>query len=144
MGRTRTVYLETREDRDAVRLADEAEFGPRFAPHNDDEDDEIKGPVPSAEAEPEYASIEEFVTFLFDDDRKAFGLDDVQKLQYILRRSPGPIIAELKSYGLTYNGPTHTRTVRGFTANSHNLYAGNPMGGGSGFTHDGPGKVRRG
>jgi hypothetical protein len=142
--RTSTRYLETREDREAITKADNAEWGPRFVKGKaSDEDSEEVTPPVDVEAEPEFASVESFAEFCMDDDRDSFTFGELQKLRETLLRSPGKIVKDLAGYGLRYEGRAHEKAVRGFTSSPYTLYAGNPMCGGSGFTHDGPGAVRR-
>ena len=128
MGRTRTVVRMTREQRAEERAAEEKEFADFAVP--------ASSPPPPAilDDDPEFESVESFVDYLLGEDRTSFTLEEVQALQHRLHRSPGKVIADLKGYGLTYEGRPRVREVRGFTAWDNNLYAGNPMAGGSG--HD--------
>ena len=144
MARTRTIYLETKEDREAIRKADDAEFGPRFVKAKKGDDDlGSTVVVTDATLEPEFASVEAFAEFCMDEERESFSFDDLTKLREVLVCSPGKILKELATYGLKYEGREHEKTVRGFTSNSHNLYAGNPMCGGSGLEPNGVGTCYR-
>jgi hypothetical protein len=141
--RSTTRYLETKEDREAIRKADDAEFGPRVPKSKGEPDIETTTFTVDVEEEPEFESLEAFAEFCMDDERDSFTFSDLMKLQIALRVSGTTVIRELEGYGLKYEGRPRERTTRGFTSNSHNLYQGNPMSGGSGFTNDGPGSVRR-
>jgi hypothetical protein len=76
-------------------------------------------------------SIEHFAQELIDDDRSSFSFDEAREFASILHRSTGKIIKELKDYGFHYEGRPVAKEVRGFTANPHNRWEGNPCAGGS-------------
>lgn len=84
-------------------------------------------------ASPEFASVEAFAEFLYEDERSSY---TCHELQCVWSRAGGlrlqQVRAELESYGLQLQKRAKGRMVRGFTANSHNLYEGNPMAGGGG------------
>lgn len=72
--------------------------------------------------EPEYASVEDFVQFCMDEDRKAFLPGEAQKVAAATHRTIRDIMAEFISYGLHVE--THpVATCRGFTSNNHDLYS---------------------
>jgi hypothetical protein len=99
--------------------------------------------------DPEAASIEAFVQYLLDDDRTEFLLAEAAVVsQNLPRREDGSyresktvaadIIAYARDCGLTLTVfvPNTTRPMkepRGFRANDHNIYQGNPGSGGSGW-----------
>lgn len=83
--------------------------------------------------DPEYGSVLEFVEYLLDDDRDQFTYQDLQALHYRLNRPLRGIKAELISWGLTLAERPFERAHRGFTANCHNRWAGNPCASGSGW-----------
>lgn len=85
--------------------------------------------------EPEYDSIEEFVEFCMDDDKKMFNLNDVQKLTRFTHMPNDRVIEELEDYGLTYSKPGHVKKVRGIGSNDHDRWSGP----GSEKTHGGSG-----
>ena len=135
--RTRTVYLETKEDRDAIRKADDAEFGPRFIKAKKGEEPEFEVDPQVAHEEPEFESVEAFAEFLVDEDRDTFTFEELDKLQTQMKRHG--LLKQLLAYGFKYEGRPKERQVRGFTSNNHNLYQGNPMSGGSGIEVHGVG-----
>lgn len=81
----------------------------------------------------EYTSTDVFAEHLADDDRETY---TCQELQCLWSRAGGlrlqEIRAALSEYGLTLAGRPRERSFRGFSANSHNRYEGNPMCGGGG------------
>jgi hypothetical protein len=85
------------------------------------------------EIPPEYASIEEFVEYLLDEDREQYDHEDLQLLAYSLRTSLRKVRAELDSWGLTLKARPHEQEVRGFSSWDENRWQGNPCGGGSGW-----------
>lgn len=87
-------------------------------------------------AEPEYASVEDFVDYLLDDERTVFTLSEVAKVASATGWTNKAVIVELKSYGLTYREPQFGRRIRGFTTNSNDRWYGpgsSPSHGGSGW-----------
>ena len=82
--------------------------------------------------EPEYLSVEAFVTFMMEDDREFFTHEDLSALHENLGRPHRSLRRELESYGCKMARRSKATSVRGFTANPHNRWAGNPMCGGGG------------
>jgi hypothetical protein len=132
-SRNRTVYLETPADRKQRKLDDQevSEEMPDFSP-------EPKEPE-GLETLPEYASVEEFVTFCMDDERNTYTSEELRCVSHNMRRTTEKVRAELTSYGLTLKGTPKEKVTRGILSNSHNLYQGNPMSGGSGVSSNGGG-----
>ena len=81
---------------------------------------------------PEYQSIEEFVTLLMDDDRKGFTHLELRALAMNLKVSGNKLRGELESYGLSLEVRPVVRRTRGFTANSHDRWVNSGCHGGSG------------
>ena len=82
---------------------------------------------------PEYASIEDFVEYLLDDDRTEYDHRDLQHLSYSLRLSVRKVRALLDDWGLTLKSRPREREVRGFSSWDNNRWQGNPGSGGSGY-----------
>ena len=82
---------------------------------------------------PEYASIEDFVQYLLDEDREGYNHEDLQALSASLRLSRHKVRAELDSWGLHLMIRPHEQQVRGFSSWDENRWEGNPCGGGSGW-----------
>lgn len=83
---------------------------------------------------PEYESIESFVQYVMDEEQDQFTHEDLGELAYGLQRSRNKVRADLESYGLKLAPRAfEKRGTRGFTANNHNRWDGNPCGGGSGW-----------
>jgi hypothetical protein len=82
---------------------------------------------------PEYESIETFVQYVMDDERTTFDHNDLGELACGLQRSRCKVRADLEGFGLTLAPRAFEKRVRGFTANNHNRWDGNPCGGGSGW-----------
>jgi hypothetical protein len=85
---------------------------------------------------PEYASIEDFVQFLIDDERDQFTHEDLQALNYRLRRPVKDIKEELQGWGFTLQLREPEKKVRGIQTPSHDRWFGPgsmPTHGGSGF-----------
>lgn len=68
---------------------------------------------------PEFASVEAFAEYLFDDERTSFTYDEVAELSRSLRISIPKLLPELATYGLSYEGRERTQRVRGFKATSN-------------------------
>lgn len=81
---------------------------------------------------PEYASTEAFATFLLDDERESFTLGEAHLVAKATGVSNLTVVRELTDYGFTLIPPSSPKPVRGFTANSHNRWEGNPGAGGGG------------
>jgi len=87
-------------------------------------------------SEPEYASVEDFVDYLLDDERTVFTLSEVAKVASATGWTNRAVIDELKSYGLTYREPQFGRRVRGFQSCDNDRFFGpgaEKMHGGSGW-----------
>jgi hypothetical protein len=84
---------------------------------------------------PEYRSIQDFVKYIIEDDRTEYTHEDLQALNYRLRRRVRDIRQELDSWGLTLATREPDRRVRGFTTSSHDRW----FGPGSLKTHGGSG-----
>jgi len=80
-----------------------------------------------------YRTVEELATDIMDDDRTSFTFAEADELAETLGVLTAQVIRDLKAYGLTYDGRTTERKVRGFTTNSHDRWNGNPCSGGSGW-----------
>jgi hypothetical protein len=81
----------------------------------------------------EFQSIEAFVQECMDDERTTFNHEELGELAFTLQTSRSKVRAELEAYGLTLAARPVMKSVRGFTANNHNRWDGNPCGGGSGW-----------
>ena len=73
---------------------------------------------------PEYKSIEAFVSFCVDDDRLEFSHEDLEALNYRLRRPVADIRRELEDWGLRRAVRDVARHVRGFQTSSHDRWYG--------------------
>lgn len=82
--------------------------------------------------EPELASIEVFVQFCMDEERFTFTHLELRALCLNCQKSGSKVRADLEGYGLAINERKPAKEVRGFTANNHNRWNGNPCSGGSG------------
>ena len=111
--RTGQVYLETRDDRLALKADDDAltDEQPSFAVSEREE-------LP-AEVLPEFQSIEAFVD---DNDTGEFTPDELQKLCLVLRLSSQKVRKQLEDYGLKLRPRQKEREIRGCRANSHDLW----------------------
>lgn len=86
-------------------------------------------------AEPEYASLDDFVQFCMDDDRGTFTHVELRALAVNTRKSGSKLRAELESFGLALETREVVKKTRGFTANPHDRWYGPgacPSHGGSG------------
>lgn len=82
--------------------------------------------------EPELESIETFVQFCMDEEEFTFTHLDLRALALNCKLSGSRVRTELEGYGLTLAERKPPKMVRGFTANNHNRWHGNPCAGGSG------------
>lgn len=82
--------------------------------------------------EPELESIESFVQFRMDEETFTFSHLDLRALALNCKLSGSKVRADLEAYGLSLAERTPEKAVRGFTANNHNRWNGNPCAGGSG------------
>jgi len=82
---------------------------------------------------PEYESVESFAQYLLDDERDSFNLGEAHMVAKATGVSNLTVVRELtEGYGFTLIPPSTPKAVRGFTANSHNRWEGNPGAGGGG------------
>lgn len=82
---------------------------------------------------PEYESVEVFAQYLLDDERTSFTLGEAHLVAKAVGVSNLTVVRELtEGYGFTFMPPGTPKSVRGFTANSHNRWEGNPGAGGGG------------
>lgn len=84
---------------------------------------------------PEYASIEDFVQYMMDDDRSEYDHEDLKALNYRLRKPLHEIKSELESYGLKLKHRESEKKGRGFQSPDHDRW----FGPGSDPTHGGGG-----
>ena len=85
----------------------------------------------------EFASIEDFVEYLCDDDRTSFDWRELNCLNARLRLTNRVIRRKLESWGLTLAERPHGRQHRGFRSNPHDRWYGPgscPSHGGSGWS----------
>lgn len=73
---------------------------------------------------PEYASIENLVQFLMDEDREEFTHIELKALAMNLRAPLGDVRKELESYGFRLAKREPEKRVRGFTTSSHDRWYG--------------------
>lgn len=73
---------------------------------------------------PEYKSIEAFVSHVVDDDRYEFSHEDLEALNYRLRRPVAALREELEGWGLSRAVRPVARHVRGFQTSSHDRWYG--------------------
>lgn len=73
---------------------------------------------------PEYKSIEAFVEHCVDDDRFWFSHEDLEALNYRLRRPVAQIQADLAAWGMRRAERPVGRHVRGFQTSSHDRWYG--------------------
>lgn len=82
---------------------------------------------------PEFATLEDFVEYLLDEERFEYSHEDLGLLSRSLRLSVSKVRALLDDWGLKLKFRPHEQEVRGFNSWDHNRWAGNPCGGGSGY-----------
>ncbi len=73
---------------------------------------------------PEYKTVEEFVTFCMDDERTSFDHMELRALALNCRMSGSKIRAQLESFGLALVERPASKQIRGFTANPHDRWYG--------------------
>ena len=83
----------------------------------------------------EYASVEDFVQFMLDDERTTYTHEDLAALNFRTRMPLNNIRKELDGYGFKLAARAPEKQVRGFTSNSHDRWHGK----GSLPTHGGAG-----
>lgn len=91
---------------------------------------------PRDDALPEYASIEAFVEYCYEDERETFDHNDLGELAFRLKLSRCTVRKSLESYGLRLATRAPEKRVRGFTSNPHDRWYGPgscPTHGGSGY-----------
>jgi hypothetical protein len=94
---------------------------------------------------PEFETVDDFVLYLFDDERTTFTAPEVNAVR--ARRAEAGVqwsfsdtVAALKAAGsqlgmtLAFVAPAGASSARGFTANDHNRFTGNESAGGSGWS----------
>jgi hypothetical protein len=81
---------------------------------------------------PEYQSVEDFVDFLMDDERKEFNHVELRALALNTKTSGSKVRAELEGYGLSLTERAFAKKVRGFTTNQHDRWQVSGNHGGSG------------
>jgi hypothetical protein len=84
---------------------------------------------------PEYASIEDFVEYLLDEDRTSYTHVELVALARSLQLSPSKVRVALDDWGLHLCPRHREQTVRGFTTSSHDRW----YGPGSSSSHGGSG-----
>jgi hypothetical protein len=87
---------------------------------------------------PEHKSLEAFVQFCIDDEVTEFNHGDLEKLSFALKSSPSKVREQLEGFGLSLATRAVLKSVRGFTANSHDRWFGKgscPTHGGAGIDH---------
>jgi hypothetical protein len=73
---------------------------------------------------PEFASVDAFATYLYDDDRETYTVDELARLAFFTRRSNLSLIDELSGYCLRLAPREPVRRVRGFTTSSNDRWFG--------------------
>lgn len=81
---------------------------------------------------PEFASVEAFAGYLYDDERHWFTLAEAAAVAANVGTSNRTVIDDLTGYGLVFREPRKAPEVRGYTANPNTRWAGNPGAGGGG------------
>ena len=121
------------EDRDDQAREEKAERRAlRNAPVEDeDEDDNARfgGLNPS---HPEFESVEAFAECLLDDEETVFDHRQLACLSVRTGQAVWLLRKALEGYGFALKARPVVRETRGFKANPHNRYEGNPMAGGGG------------
>lgn len=82
--------------------------------------------------EPEYKSVEDFVDYCLDDERKDFNHVELRALALNTKTSGNKVRAELESYGLSLVERSVVKQTRGFTTNQHDRWQVSGNHGGSG------------
>jgi len=132
MARTSYIpYDQDREDQKAEEKAERRAMKTDKTPVRLDEQDPRFGRLDPNDDE--FTSPDDFAEYLYDEDRSTY---TCHELQCVWSRANGLRIQQIRStlsgYGLELEQRPKERNVRGFTANSHNRFAGNPMSGGGG------------
>jgi hypothetical protein len=73
---------------------------------------------------PEYASIEDFVDYVYGDEKNEFTHEDLNALNYRLHRPIRDIKKELESYGLKLKLRGFEKKPRGFQSPDHDRWYG--------------------
>jgi hypothetical protein len=82
---------------------------------------------------PEYATLEDFVEYMLEDERYRYTYRDLQLLSESLKLSIPKVRAALDDWGLKLATRPKEQEVRGFSSWDNNRWAGNPGAGGSGW-----------
>ncbi len=85
---------------------------------------------------PEYKSLEDFIQYLIDDERNTYDFEDLQALNYRLKRPTKEIKKELEEYGLKLKPRDVEVRTRGFNTSDLDRFYGpgsESTSGGSGF-----------
>lgn len=82
---------------------------------------------------PEYASLEEFVEYMMDDEREEYDHEELGMLAFSMKLSVPKVRTILDDWGLRLAHRSKEKNVRGYSAWDNNRWAGNPCGGGSGW-----------
>ena len=82
---------------------------------------------------PEYASVEEFVEYMIDDEREEYDHEDLGMLAFSLRLSIPKVRVILDDWGLRLAERPKEKRFRGYSSWDNNRWDGNPCGGGSGW-----------
>ena len=86
--------------------------------------------------DPEYASVNNFVEYMFDDEREEYTYEDLAALNFRTRTPVSMLRKELDSYGLRLANRPFEKEVRGVNSNSNDRWHGKgsePMHGGAGI-----------
>jgi hypothetical protein len=87
-------------------------------------------------SEAEYQSVEDFLEYCMDDERKVFNHVELRALALNTKTSGSKVRAELEAYGLSLGSRPNVKKTRGFSTNSNDRY----YGAGSCQAHGGSGK----
>jgi hypothetical protein len=82
---------------------------------------------------PEYASLEDFIEYMMDDEREEYDHEELGMLAYSMKLSVSKVRAILDDWGLRLADRPKEQNVRGYTSWDENRWAGNPCGGGTGW-----------
>jgi len=82
--------------------------------------------------EPEYKSVEDFVEFCMEDERKVFNHVELRALALNTKTSGSKVREELEAYGLSLGSRPNVKKTRGFTTNQHDRWQVSGNHGGSG------------
>jgi hypothetical protein len=127
-------YIPFDQDKEDQRTEEKAERRLlRSAPVDDNEDEPDPDRFGSFNPQDdEFESVETFAEWLMDNDRSEFNHCELMCLNFRTHLATVTLRQELAGYGFKLTFRPKERSFRGFKANSHDLYAGNPMCGGGG------------